>query len=491
MRGQGGTRNGTQGVRLVRLSPYDSRTVHGFEKKNTKAKFKKAFFITVAVIAVIFACFGAVHIAMGINADMAAKNSAETVSGKLSEIPAQEPVQEPEQVPEEDIVMLSGEQHTPRVAIDPGHGGEDGGCGGNGILEKEVNLKLALLLKTKLQEMGFEAVLIREDDDTKLLPEDRVQRAKDEKADILVSIHQNSYDGENPESVSGIETWYCGSLQDSRRLAQLVHKGTVEKTGARDRDLRETEELYVIRESSIPSCLIETGFLSNGEECGALASREYQEKITAGIAQGIDYYFNPKTMYLTFDDGPSEENTAKVLDILKAHDIKATFFLVGENVERHPEMARRIAEEGHTIGIHCYRHDYNEVYASVDAYLEDFQKAYDVILETTGVEVQLFRFPGGSINSYNKEVYEDIIAEMTEKGYIYFDWNGSLEDAVKHSTPEQLVENGIQSTHGRKKVVMLCHDIVYNTTQCLEDLLDSLPEYKMEPLTPDVAPIQF
>lgn len=481
-----GTRNGTSGVRLVRVSPYDSRTVHGFEKNNNKRKIKKALFLAAAVMTLVFACFGAVHIVSSASANIG-KNDSEVVKRKFSE----RIVQKPARVPEENVVVLADEQHTPRVAIDPGHGGEDGGCGRDDILEKDINMELALLLEKKLQEMGFEAVLIREDNDTQLSLEERVQRAEEKKADIYVSIHQNFYDGKNPDSVSGIETWYCGSSQGSRRLAQLVHKGAVEKTGVRDRDLRETEELYVIREASMPSCLIETGFLSNAEECKALASPEYQEKIVAGIAQGIDYYFNPKTMYLTFDDGPSEENTAAVLDILKAHDIKATFFLVGENVERHPEMAKRIVEEGHTVGIHCYRHDYNQVYASVDAYLEDFQKAYDIILETTGVEVQLFRFPGGSINNYNKEVYEDIITAMTEKGCIYFDWNASLEDAVSHSSPEQLVENGVQSTHGWKKVVMLCHDIVYNTTQCLETLIDSLPEYKMEPLTPDVKPIQF
>lgn len=483
MYGQNGARNGTSGIRLIRVSPYDSRTVHEF---NNKRKIKRVFLLAAAVMVFAFACFGAAHIVFSGN-DNIGEDNAEAVKGKFSE----RIVQKPEQVPREDVVVLADEQHTPRVAIDPGHGGEDEGCSREDIFEKEINLDIALLLEEKLQEMGFEVVLIREDDDTQLSLEERVQRAQEEKADIYISIHQNYYDGKNPDSVSGIETWYCGSSQGSRRLAQLVHKGTVEKTSARDRELRETDELYVIREAAIPACLIETGFLSNEEECTALALPEYQAKIVAGIAQGIDYYFNPKTMYLTFDDGPSEENTAAVLDILKAHDIKATFFLVGENVERHPEMARRIVEEGHTVGIHCYRHDYKEVYASVDAYLEDFQKAYDIILETTGVEVQLFRFPGGSINSYNKEVYEDIIAEMTERGYIYFDWNGSLEDAVKHSTPEQLVENGVQSTRGRKKVVMLCHDIVYNTTQCLEDLLDSLPEYKMEPLTPEVKPIQF
>ncbi len=486
---QNGTKNGTNGVRLVRVSPYDRRTIHGFEKKNdsrnNKKRRKTIFLAAAAVMCLVFACLGAVHIVF--NADSnTGTDHVDAVRGKLSQRVNTKPVE----MPKEDVV-LAGEQHPPRVAIDPGHGGEDGGCSNGDILEKNLNLEIALLLEKKLQAMGLETMLIREDSDTHMSLEERVQRAQEAKADIYVSIHQNSYDGKNPDSVSGIETWYCGSSQGSRRLAQLVHKGTVEKTGARDRELRQTDELYVIREASMPSCLIETGFVSNTEECGALASAEYQEEIAAGIAQGIDYYFNPKTMYLTFDDGPSEENTAAVLDILKAHDIKATFFLVGENVERHPEIARRIVEEGHTVGIHCYRHDYKALYASVDAYVEDFQKAYDVILETTGVEVQLFRFPGGSVNNHNKEIYKDIIAAMTEKGYIYYDWNGSLEDAVKQSTPAQLVENGVNSTRGRKKVVMLCHDIIYNTTQCLEDLLDSLPEYKMEPLTPEVKPIQF
>lgn len=198
-----------------------------------------------------------------------------------------------------------------------------------------------------------------------------------------------------------------------------------------------------------------------------------------------------KTMYLTFDDGPTAENTVAVLDTLKEKNVKATFFVVGENVEKHPEVAKRIVEEGHTIGIHCYSHDYKEIYASVDAYLADFEKAYQIVYEVTGVKAQLFRFPGGSINAYNKGVYKDIIAAMTERGYIYFDWNASLEDAVTKSTPESLLANAKETTLDRKKIVMLCHDTVYNTTLCLGELIDQFPEYQMEPLTPEVTPIQF
>ncbi|MDE6169163.1 MAG: N-acetylmuramoyl-L-alanine amidase, partial [Acetatifactor sp.] len=320
--------------------------------------------------------------------------------------------------------------------------------------------------------------------------EDRVKLANENGATIYISIHQNACE-ERESSVSGIETWYYGGGEGSRRLAQLVHQGALEKTGANDREIRETDELYVIREASMPSCLIETAFLSNRKEREKITDPAYQEKLAAGIAQGIQYYFYPKTMYLTFDDGPSEENTTAVLDILKERGIKATFFLVGKNVEKHPEVARRIAEEGHTIGIHCYSHDYGEIYASVDAYLEDFQKAWNVVYETTGVEVELFRFPGGSINAYNKDVYEDIIDVMTEQGYVYFDWNASLEDAAKKTTPEMLLQNARESTLGRKKVVMLAHDIQYNTVLCLEALIDQFPEYKMEPLSIEVTPIQF
>ncbi len=478
-------RNGTGTVKLTRVSPHDNRTRRNLERKRSERRRKRMTALLLLFVATLFVCIGSARLVLHFAAEDTPKT--EQISASLSKKKAPEPADDPEQ----DIVVLGDVSHTPRIAIDPGHGGTDGGCGQGDFLEKNVNLELAVLLNQKLQGMGYETVLLREDNDTKLTLEERVQKAREAGANLYVSIHQNSYDGTEAEAVFGIETWYSEAFEGSRRLAQLIHKGAVEKAGAKDRGLRKTEELYVIREAPMPSCLIETGFLTCSEECMALTSPEYQDKLAEGIAQGIDLYFNPKTMYLTFDDGPSLENTATVLDILKEHDIKATFFLVGENVEKHPETARRIVEEGHTIGIHCYRHDYQELYKSVDAYLEDFEKAYNVILDTTGVEVKLFRFPGGSVNSYNKDVYLDIINAMTENGYIYFDWNASLEDAVTRSTPEQLVQNGVNSTRGRSRVVMLCHDIVYNTGQCLENLIDSLPEYKMEPLTPEVKPIQF
>lgn len=407
--------------------------------------------------------------------------SSEAASAQIEEILAEIMSQETaKEVPSDPLIIL-----------DPGHGGEDEGCARAGIVEKDINLSIAKAAKEKLTQMGYDVMMTREGDETLSL-EQRVRFANEKQASIYISIHQNACE-EQTSDVQGIETYYSSSKGEdgSERLAKIMQKGITNNTDALNRETLAREDLYVIRETNMPSCLVETGFLSNKKERELLTTSEYQEQLADAIAESADLYFHPKTMYLTFDDGPSAENTSAVLDILKERNIKATFFLVGENVEKHPEIAKRIAEEGHTIGIHCNRHEYEEIYASVDAYVADFEEAQRIVYEATGVEAKLFRFPGGSINAYDKEVYQDIIEAMTEKGYIYYDWNASLEDAVSKSTPEILIANGVESTLGRKRVVMLAHDVVYNTTLCLDDLLDQFPEYEMLPLSEDVEPIQF
>ncbi len=382
------------------------------------------------------------------------------------------------------------ERLVPLIYVDAGHGGTDEGCARNGVLEKDINLAIALLVRDRLEGMGYEVMLSREDD-TYVAKEDRVKAANEAQADIYISIHQNAT--EDDVSVNGMEVWYAGddADRDNKRLAELINTQVIKNTGALERELRGDADFHVTGSTTMPACLIETGFLSNEAERGRLSSEEYQQQIAEGIVQGVEYYFHPKTMYLTFDDGPSKENTEMILDILKERNIKATFFLVGENVRRYPEIAKRIVQEGHTIGIHCDCHDYETLYASVDSYVEDFEKARRTVYEVTGVRTNLFRFPGGSVNAYNKKVGDAIIEEMTEGGYIYYDWNASVEDAVREPDPQQLVKNGVETTLGRKKVIMLAHDRVYSTGLCLPELLDKLPEYAMMPLSEEVEPIQF
>ncbi len=385
----------------------------------------------------------------------------------------------------DEIVM---ENKIPCIIIDAGHGGMDEGCSNNVMEEKEINLKLAYLLKNKLEENGFQVKLTREEDVEIGLAE-RVLYAAKQQGDLYISIHQNASEYKD---ISGIETWYYGDDEgENARLAELVQQYLILYTKAKDRGIVESDSLYVIRECSMPACLVETGFLSNAGDAGLLSEDAYLEKIVQGLADAIWYYFYPKKMYLTFDDGPNPDNTTKILDVLKEKNIKATFFVVGENVERYPEIVKRIAEEGHTIGIHCYNHSYDDLYSSADAFIKDFEKAKNLVEELTGAEIWCYRFPGGSINKHNRHIYQEIAEKMAEAGYEYFDWNAGFEDAVSGVTTQQIINNAKESTLQRKKVIMLAHDTVDETAQCLAEVLKEFPEYEFLPLTQEVEPIRF
>lgn len=202
-----------------------------------------------------------------------------------------------------------------------------------------------------------------------------------------------------------------------------------------------------------------------------------------------------KTAYLTFDDGPSA-NTYAILDALQAGGQKATFFIVAKNIPGHEDALRRMAEEGHTVAIHTYSHDYRGIYASVEAYLDDFHQAYEAIYEACGVRPTLFRFPGGSVNSYNQMIYQPLIAEMLRRGFVYHDWSVSSEDATgKDYTPEQLTAFVMEGTENAAKPVILMHDSgdKKNTAAAMPEMLRQLAEagYTCAPLTGEVRPVCF
>lgn len=201
-----------------------------------------------------------------------------------------------------------------------------------------------------------------------------------------------------------------------------------------------------------------------------------------------------KTVYLTFDDGPSAR-TAEVLDILKEQDIKATFFVTGQTGELAQELMKRIVEEGHTIGIHTYTHDYKEIYASVEAYLADFNRIYNWVYEVTGVYPQIFRFPGGTVNSYNGKIYRELVAEMDRRGFVHYDWNAMCGDADgKPHTPEELARNSLAMV-GAERAIVLMHDsaVRQTTVACLPAVIAGYRNagYAFAPLTPEVKAITF
>ena len=202
-----------------------------------------------------------------------------------------------------------------------------------------------------------------------------------------------------------------------------------------------------------------------------------------------------KTVYLTFDDGPSG-NTTAVLDALAAADAKATFFVIGSNIAGKEATLKRIVAEGHAIGVHTYSHNYNAVYASVEAFLEDFHQTYQAVYNAAGVYPTVFRFPGGSINGYNRNVYQEIISEMLRRGFVYYDWNGSCGDADGSArTWGQMADLVMQGVQNNDHPVILLHDGVDKavTAQALPTILQRLTQagYKCEALTNTVQPITF
>ena len=197
---------------------------------------------------------------------------------------------------------------------------------------------------------------------------------------------------------------------------------------------------------------------------------------------------------LTFDDGPSA-NTDRILDILDRYGVKATFFVVGSSASSSAgqERMRRIVAAGHTIAMHSWSHDYSKVYASVESFLEEFSRLYQWIHEVTGVYPSVFRFPGGSINGYDRGVYQEIIAEMTRRGFVYFDWNASAQDAT--STPRAARDIAADCLRGigRDLVVVLAHDSAARATTA--DALPAVIEgyqaagYAFSALHPGVTPV--
>ena len=181
----------------------------------------------------------------------------------------------------------------PLIAIDAGHGGVDSGCLGNGkkVMEKDINLEISCLVREKLEKKGFRVMMLRETDEF-LEKEDRAELANSYQADAYVSIHQNTYKGKD-KSIGGIETWYDGGdgTRDSKTLAECVHREAIKSTGAVERSLIDSDKLYVLSKTLMPACLIETGFLSNLEECRRLTDPAYQEKLAEGIVEGITEYF--------------------------------------------------------------------------------------------------------------------------------------------------------------------------------------------------------
>ena len=221
---------------------------------------------------------------------------------------------------------------------------------------------------------------------------------------------------------------------------------------------------------------------------------------TATATRQVSVYENSSggsPVYLTFDDGPSDRVTPRVLDTLKAYNVHATFFIVNYG-ESGKALIRRMIDEGHTVAIHGYSHDYAAIYKSDEAFMQNIYRLRDRLRSDFGYEAAIIRFPGGSSNTVSRQYSVGIMSRLAQRvqaeGFTYFDWNVSSGDAAGTPASSGQIYNIVTSAlrHGRSNVVLM-HDAGAKGTTA-----DALPDiiryclangYSIQPITPATKPV--
>lgn len=185
-----------------------------------------------------------------------------------------------------------------------------------------------------------------------------------------------------------------------------------------------------------------------------------------------------KEVFLTIDDGPSSNNTLKNLKTLERNGVKATFFVIGKQAEKLPEIIKGLNDSGMSIVNHSYSHDYDS-YKSEETCLNDFARCDSVLFKLLNKNpLKFIRFPGGSDNQVSKkEVMAKIRKDVVAKGLYYVDWNVSAGDAEpKKIGSKDIINNIMNQCKNRKFVVVLVHDAEdkKNTAEALDKVIKDL-----------------
>lgn len=207
-----------------------------------------------------------------------------------------------------------------------------------------------------------------------------------------------------------------------------------------------------------------------------------------------------KTAYLTFDDGPSV-NTDSILAIFKKYNVKATFFVNGNQTDEGKRLYRRIQNGGHILGNHTFSHNYSMIYSSIEAFKKDTERLSKLLEHETGKRPMLLRFPGGSNNRVSRhfgglKIMKQIIEEMKKEGYVYTDWNVSSTDAaLPVQTKNEIIRAVLNGSRGKKEIIVLMHDDALKTmtVKALPEVVKGLIQqgFHFSVLSPDSFKIQF
>lgn len=197
---------------------------------------------------------------------------------------------------------------------------------------------------------------------------------------------------------------------------------------------------------------------------GALSTTrsEADRSATSDSDNGYDAKPDQKTVYLTFDDGPSA-NTDKILEILNRYGVHATWFVVGTS--SHLDSIEKIWDDGNQVGLHSQTHDYSTDYATDTSYEQGLETLAGEVEQRLGFKPTVIRFPGGSKNSYDGKVADGSINAVTAAGLHYFDWNVENGDATGNNLPvSKLVANVEKEAAGDNSCCVLMHDLESKST---------------------------
>ena len=201
------------------------------------------------------------------------------------------------------------------------------------------------------------------------------------------------------------------------------------------------------------------------------------------IVERVSHIYNSdyRRVFLTFDDGPSKSVTIPILDILKQNNVKATFFVLGSNAERYPEIVKRAYQEGHYIANHSFTHVYSNIYSSPQAVLDEYNRTEIAIKNAIGDQTynsRVFRFPGGTSGGKYANIKAEAVNLLNQNNVAHLDWNALTADAAGLDNVNDLM-NYVETTMGNKNsVVILMHDIgtKKSTYELLPQLIQALKE---------------
>lgn len=199
------------------------------------------------------------------------------------------------------------------------------------------------------------------------------------------------------------------------------------------------------------------------------------------VQTDAEEYEGYKRIYLTFDDGPSN-NTNAILDVLDEYNAKATFFVIAKN--GYDKEYNRIINDGHTLGLHSYSHIYQDVYSDENGFKNDVNRIYDFVENITGVAPKFYRFPGGSSNTIYKSDKNELFDYLDEMNLTYVDWNVASNDSTYGGlSANQIANNVLNGVEGLDDCVILMHDandktstvealrIIISSLQCRDDVI--------------------